>query len=230
MKNRIGVLYALLFTIALAFIAYIDGLLFRIVYPDDPAWQSTVGFGLLSALSGVGFVVAGRSAVSDGRETRISLTISSLALLSLGGFIASLYSPGTYVALIAYILLALMLLASFIASIGWRKRDGNIQLGALWITGLATSAVVAVVVFSTFGLARETILLPNAIKAIYSILLLAVMTSLTAHVIHLRWRHAMAVEAQIAALEGEAKRSQELLVAEKNYSSANANWQRHRMT
>ena len=220
MRNWVGVMYSLVFAVALAFIAFVDGLLFRFVYPDNPAWHSRAGFGLLFALSGTGFIAAGRSLIEAGRETRASITVSLLALVSLAGGVASLISPGTYVTLFAYGLMALMLACNFVASRQWHKHEDVDQLGAGWISAAALLAVLLVLGVATIGMARDVILVPNVMKVIYSVLLLAVMTSLTAHVIHLRRRHARAVEQQMQALQAEARRSQELLVAEKNYSRA----------
>ncbi len=220
MRNWVGVMYSLVFAVALALIAYIDGLLFRFVYPDNPTWHSRAGFGLLFALSGTGFLAAGRSLVREGRETRASPAVSGLALVSLGGFVVSQISPGTYVALFAYGVLAVMLVCNFAASRQWHQQEDGDQLGASWISAAALIGVLIMMALATVGLARDAILVPDAMKVMFSVLLLAVMTSLTAHVIHLRRRHARAVESQMQALEAEAKRSQELLVAERNYSRA----------
>ncbi|MEL7529242.1 MAG: hypothetical protein AAFN16_25990, partial [Pseudomonadota bacterium] len=92
MKNGIGMLYAIQFTVGLALIAYIDGLWFRFFYPGRPDLQSAIGFFLLFALSGTGFLISGRSVKGvDGGETRLSVGLSALSLLSVAGFIVSLY-------------------------------------------------------------------------------------------------------------------------------------------
>lgn len=218
MKNWIGFFYAFLFTIALIFIGYVDGLLFRFLYPDDPQWHSATGFGLLFAISGIGFFAAGRSIVIDGEETRQSLGISALSVLSAAGFLISIYSPGTYAALGAYVLLGLMLAVTFFASAVWKRRDGNVQISAMLTAAFSGIAVVGVLLVMVFGWANDSVLIPDAAKAVFAALLLATMTSLTVHMINLRRMHTRAVTLQIAALKEEAQRSQELLESEKNYS------------
>ena len=70
------------------------------------------------------------------------------------------------------------------------------------------------------GWANSSVLLPDAVKAAFAAMLLATMTSLTVHMMNLRRNHAKAVKAQIEALKEEARRSQELLQAEQNYTRA----------
>ncbi|MBO6893747.1 MAG: HAMP domain-containing histidine kinase [Roseibium sp.] len=220
MKNWIGMLYAVQFAVGLGFIGYIDGLWFRFFFPGTPALQSPVGFFLLYALSGIGFVISGRSIKGEEGETRLSIGLSLLSLLSVAGFAISLYSPGTYSALFGYILLALMFVAAFVAAGNWRRTEGAVHLSALLISSLGTLSIVALIVVVVIGSRAEIIPVSTAVKGIFSILLVATMTGLTTHIINLRRKHSKAVEAELEALEAEARRSQELLVAERNYSRA----------
>ncbi len=220
MKNRIGLLYAVQFAIGLAFIAYIDGLWFRFSFPDDPQLQSPVGFFLLFALSGVGFAISGRSIVQEGRETRLSRALTSLGLLSVLGFAISLYSPGTYSALFGYFLLAVMFVAMFVASGIWRRFKGEVYFSSTLISAFATLCGLALIAMMIIGSRAEIIPVATTIKGVFAVLLIATMTGLTTHIIALRRQHSQAVEAELTALEAEAKRSQELLVAERNYTRA----------
>ncbi len=220
MKNWIGFTYAVLFAVALGFIAFIDGLLFRFLYPDAPQWHSLAGFGFLFALSGVGLFVAGRSMRLDGRETILTLGVSSLSVLSVIGFVVSLYSPGPYTALAAYILLGLVPVTTFMASNVWRRNEGDVQISSMIVAAISIVCVIGVLAFAVMGWANNSVLLPDAVKAAFAAMLLATMTSLTVHMMSLRRNHAKAVKAQIAALQEEARRSQELLEAEQNYSRA----------
>ena len=220
MKNLTGLLFALLFTAALMLMAYIDGLLFRFVTPDAPHWHQIFGFGLIYALSGIGFLICGHSMAPKGGASRLARAVSALALLSLAGFAASLISPGTYAALFAYVLIGLMLATSLLAGREWRRQDGNIQIFALLVGGLSLTLSLAVLIAMVMGWSDGRLLMPTAIKAVYTVALLSVMISLTAHIINLRRMHAREVRSKMAALEQEAKRSQELLVAEQNYSRA----------
>ncbi len=220
MKNWIGLLFAVQFGVALALIAYIDGLWFRFFFPDRPDLQSPAGFFLLFALSGLGFVIAGRSFAEKTRKTGLARALTSLALLSAGGFLASFFSPGPYAALFGYVLIALMFVAVFAAGRDWRNREGPIHFAGQLISALGALLIVALIAVMAAGIRAEVLPVATAVKGIFSLLLIATMTGLTAHIINLRRRHAAAVHAEMAALEAEAKTSRELLVAERNYSRA----------
>ena len=220
MKNWIGMLYAIQFSIGLALIAYIDGLWFRFFYPGNPDLQSPVGFFLLFALSGIGFVICGRSVRPQAGETRLSLTLTSLSLLSVIGFAVSLHSPGPYTALFSYLLLVLMFAAMFLASLIWRQSHGEIHLTSTLISIAGFLLGAALVVLLVAGSRADIIPVSTSVKGVFSVLLVATMTGLTAHIINLRRQHSKAVQAELSALEAEARRSQELLVAERNYSRA----------
>ncbi|WP_299483855.1 sensor histidine kinase [uncultured Roseibium sp.] len=220
MKNWIGMLYALQFTIGLALIAYIDGLWFRFFYPDTPGFQSTVGFFLLFVLSGTGFLISSRSVKDEPGAKKLSVALSSLSLLSVLGFVISLFSPGTYVALFSYVLLVLMFIVMFVASGIWRRRHGAIHLTSSLIAVTGILLGVGLVGLLVAGSRAEIIPVSTAVKSVFSVLLFATMTGLTAHIINLRRQHSKAVQAEFSALEAEAKRSQELLVAERNYTRA----------
>lgn len=219
MKNWTGFFFAFLFAITLVLIAFIDGLLFRFLYPSHPQWHSIAGFGLMFAISGVGFAASGQSLVKNGEWNPRATWITAMALLSLAGFIVSLFAPGTYVSLSAYVLIVLMAGAAFLASREWTRAEAQMKVFPLLVTGLSIIGVSGVLLFMAFG-GSGRILVPDAIKAVFTVLLVSTMTSLTAHIIHIRRQHAKAVKSQLAALEEEAKRSQELLVAEKKYSRA----------
>ncbi|MEO0980407.1 MAG: ATP-binding protein [Pseudomonadota bacterium] len=221
MKNGIGMLYAIQFTVGLALIAYIDGLWFRFFYPGRPDLQSAIGFFLLFALSGTGFLISGRSVKGvDGGETRLSVGLSALSLLSVAGFLVSLYSPGPYSALFSYVLLVLMFVAMVVSSGVWRRTHGEIHLAGTLIAVLGIVLGAGLVALLVAGSRAEIIPVSTAVKGVFSVLLIATMTGLTAHIINLRRQHSKAVQAELSALEAEARRSQELLVAERNYSRA----------
>lgn len=220
MKNWIGMLYAVQFGLGLAFIAYIDGLWFRFFFPDRPELQSPTGFFLLFSLSGLGFVISGRSVATAGRETRLSIGLTALSALSIAGFGLSFFSPGTYVAFFGYLLLALMFISVFLAGRSWRRSEGAADVSSELVSAFGTVLVVGLIALMVVGLETEILPVASTVKGIFSCLLIATMTGLTAHIVALRHKHANAVQAEIAALEAEAKRSRELLVAERNYTHA----------
>ncbi len=218
MKNWIGMLYAVQFGLGLAFIAYIDGLWFRFFFPDRPELQSPTGFFLLFSLS-ARFVISGRSVATAGRETRLSIGLTALSALSIAGFGLSFFSPGTYVAFFGYVLLALMFISVFLAGRSWRRSEARHMSARNWFQPLAPCWSLADCLM-VVGLETEILPVASTVKGIFSCLLIATMTGLTAHIVALRHKHANAVQAEIAALEAEAKRSRELLVAERNYTRA----------
>ncbi len=220
MKNWIGMLYAVQFGLGLAFIAYIDGLWFRFFFPDRPELQSPTGFFLLFSLSGLGFVISGRSVATTGRETRLSIGLTALSALSIAGFGLSFFSPGTYVAFFGYVLLALMFISVFLAGRSWRRSEGAAHVSSELVSAFGTVLVVGLIALMVVGLETEILPVASTVKGIFSCLLIATMTGLTAHIVALRHKHANAVQAEITALEAEAKRSRELLVAERNYTRA----------
>lgn len=220
MKNWIGLLYAIQFAVGLGILAYIDGLWFRFFFPDNPDLQSPVGFFLLFSLSANGFLISAQSLVRDGKRSTLSKVLAALAVLPVVGFALSFYSPGTYTAFFGYVLLALMFVAVFVTSMDWRKHEGPIHLTGVLISALGMVLIIAMIAAIVIGSRAELIPAAIAVKGIFSILMVSTMTGLTAHIINLRRNHAKAVEAELVALEAEATRSRELLVAERNYTRA----------
>ncbi len=219
LRDWISLLYAALFLAGLAFIAFMDGLLFRLLYPDRPELQSAVGFFLLYALSGAGFLLAGHGLASAGRS-RLARLCRGLAGVSAVGFLLALASPGPYAALLAEGLLAISLVAIPFGTGAWRQKQGRTHATALWLSLATVGALLLVVVLVASGWARETVPLMGAIRIVYLTMLVATITNFAAHVILIRRAHARAVAAQMQALETEAQTAQELLETERAYTRA----------
>lgn len=219
LRDWTSLLYACLYFFGLALVAMTDGLLFRFFYPARPELQSAVGFFILFALSGSGFLLAGQGFARSGAP-RMARAVHALALLSALGFLASLASPGTYAAIAAYLLLGLMVVLALAGGGTWRQRQGAIHAMSLWLAVGTVAAIVAVLVLVATGWGGNAVRPALAIKLIYATLLIATITSFAAQFILIRRQHAQAVAEKVAALEEEAKRSQELLAAEQNYSRA----------
>jgi signal transduction histidine kinase len=203
----------------LGVIAFVDGLLFRFVYPNAPEAQSLVGFFLLFALSGSGFMLAAHGFADTGSRRAVRV-MRGLALLSLIGFLASLVSPGTFVAAFSYVLAGGMPVAVLLGTGAWRKRQGGMDRMAWWLALIVAGAIIAVFAALIFGWRSDRLHIMGAIRAVYVILLMATITNFAAYILFIRRQHALEVTAKLAALEAEAKRSQELLQAEQNYSRA----------
>ena len=218
MRSAIGAWASLLFLAFLGMIALVDGLWFRVVYPDRPDWQSPVGFGLLYALSAFGFWVAGSGTTPA--FPRLGRVISGLSLLSLAGFAVSLQVPGPLLATLAYVLIGVMLVAMIPMARAQQQTAVAPPVGAVVSAGLSLLGALVVIGLTLTGAGGRWLDAPTAMRAVFTFLLLATMTMLTANVIALRRRHLAAVEARVTALEAEAERSRELLDAERNYARA----------
>lgn len=221
MRSWVGVFYAVLFLAFLGLIALVDGLLFRMVYPQRPDLQSVIGFGLLFALSGAGFLVGGASLrAAQGRASRLSRGISALALVSTAGFVLSLASPGPLTALLAYGLIGASLVTALPGALAAHADRVAPPVGVVLLSGLGVGGAALVIGLTVTGWGGAWLDAANALRGVFGFLLLATMTTLTANVIALRRRHLAAVVARVAALEAEAARSRELLEAERNYARA----------
>ncbi|WP_245910735.1 MFS domain-containing histidine kinase [Pelagimonas varians] len=218
MRSAVGVWNAVLFLVFLGVLSFVDGLLFRAVYPQHPEYASGIGFGLLFALSGAGFLVAGAGVARI--APRLGRAVSGLALLSLAGFGFAILAPGPIAAVLSYALIGAMLIANVVSARAFAQDDVAPPVGAIWVAGLAVLGAVVVIALVVSGLGGRWLDAPTAMRAVFAALLLATMTFLTANVIALRRRHLSAVEARVEALQAEADRNRELLAAERNYARA----------
>lgn len=217
MRSWLGVLNAALFLAFLALIAFADGLLFRFVYPNAPGAQSAVGFFILYAISGFGFLVAGAGLrARSGRARWVSL----MAVLSVVGYGFSLAQPGPVAVTLAYGLMALMLVANVALALRVRHDRIDPNLGAVSVSVLAVAGAVLVIALALWGRAGTWLDAPAVMRIVFALMLGAVMTALTVNVMALRRRQLAAVQDRLKALEAEAERSRELLEAERNYGRA----------
>jgi signal transduction histidine kinase len=218
MRSAVGVWNAALFVVFLGLLSFVDGLLFRAVYPQHPQYGSGIGFGLLFALSGVGFLVAGAGIARV--APRFARGVSGLAVLSLAGFCLAIFVPGPIAAVLSYGLIGLMLITNVLSARAFAQDDVAPPVGAIWVASLAVLGAVVVIGLVVSGLGGRWLDAPTAMRMVFAALLLATMTFLTANVIALRKRHLSAVEARVGALQAEAERNRELLEAERNYVRA----------
>lgn len=219
MRDWISLLFALVFVTGLAFIAFIDGLLFRFVYPARPDLQSVIGFCLLFGLSGSGF---GLGAYGFWRAGRRRLAWGSLALLGLAaiGLGAAIWSPGPYAALGAQGLLVLSLALIPVSTGMWRGATGPTHAVAISLVLAAISAFALATLTVASGWPQGPLPVMTMIRGTYLVLLVGTLANMAAHVILLRRDHRLAVAARLKALEAEAALSQDLLEAERNYARA----------
>lgn len=216
-EDRASLLFALLFGVGLLFLMYLDGHLFRFLYPGRPEWQSVIGFFLLFATSGAGFFVAAVIYQLE-RKTRLLAVSAVLAGCALLGFIVSLWSPGTYVSALGTGLLAVM--AGMVAhAAGLASRDVPSRVG--WALGLVSVvAIGGLVLAQLLGEPSRQLDILMTAKVVFLVLLIAALVGFTAQIIVVRRERAEALAAEMAALAREAEIAQDLLAAEQNYARA----------
>ncbi|MCA8882611.1 MAG: hypothetical protein KDA50_02470 [Rhodobacteraceae bacterium] len=219
LKDWISLLFALNFIVGLGFISYIDGLAFRFFYPARPDLQSPIGFFFLYALSMSGFLLAAHG-LAVGGVRKLARWVRAASLVSVAGYAMALVSPGTYSATLGYGLLGSSFVAVLFGNKAWRRRQGPTHALAWWMTVASTLAIVALIGLVASGVAQAWLQIPQAIKIVYLVLMVSTIVSFTAHVLSIRRDHALAVAAKLEALEQEAARSRELLLAEQNYNRA----------
>lgn len=221
LRDSMSLLYALLFLTGLAFLAYMDGLLFRFLYPDTPQIQSALGFLLFLAISGFGYALAGIGFRHSAAFTAARLCWA-LAGASAVLYVFSLLAPGPIAAFLANVLLIGMCIA---VAFGTRLPPGNTTFSRRLARGLSLAVMGGVLVLlaplvvpailSPFGLLGTT-------KLLYLVLILGGLTNLTAQILAVRQAQDEAQQAEMAALKREAELSRELAGSEQNYARAQA--------
>ncbi|MFA3917691.1 sensor histidine kinase [Ruegeria hyattellae] len=221
LRDGMSLLYALLFLTGLAFLAYMDGLLFRFLYPNIPQVQSALGFFLFLAISGFGFVLAGIG-FRHSASFLASRLCRGLAGASVALYVFSLLAPGPVAAVLANILLIGMCVA---VAAGTRLPAGKSTVSRRLARGLSLCVLSGVLILlaplivpvipAPFGLLTTS-------KLLYLVLILGGLTNLTAQILAVRQAQDEALQAEMAALTREAELSRELAGSEKNYAKAQA--------
>lgn len=220
MRSDVGGAYAGLLALGLIFIAYIDLLLFRFVYPAHPAWHLPVGLSLLFALCAVGFATAALSLARFASKPRLRRANQGLAGVSiLGGGLVFLLPP-EIMAPASYVLLVLMLGAHLLAGFQWDMVTGARRPVFRVVVLVAFVGLGLLIVLALARLGSVEIQMGWAIKAIYAIIAFGTMSGLSVGLIDMRRDHAAALEREMVALQKEAETTRELLQVERNYSHA----------
>lgn len=221
LRDVMSLLYAILFLTALAFLAYLDGLLFRYLYPNTPQLQSVVGFFLFLGIAAFGYALAGLGFRQQGAHCSMKI-----AWFLVGGCISlfpiSLIFPGPFVAFGAIVLLIGMCVA---VAIGTRLP------AATTVTSMRVARGISLLVFAGVLWIFLPLILPfipapfgtlDAAKTLYLVIILSGLANLSAQIIAVRRARETAQEAEIAALRREAALSQRLVGSEKDYAHAQA--------
>lgn len=220
MRSDVGAAYAGLLALGLIFIAYLDTLLFRFLYPAHPGWHLPVGLSLLYALCAAGFATAALSLTRFARQPRLKRAIQGLALLSGIGIAFVFILPPEIMAPASYILLVLMLGAHLLAGFQWDMVTGARRPVFRVVVLVAFVGLGVLIALALARLGSVQIPMTWAIKAIYAIIALGTMSGLSVGLIDMRREHATALEREMIALRKEAETARDLLEAERNYTHA----------
>ena len=220
MRSDVGAAYAGLLALGLIFIAYIDILLFRFLYPTHPTWHLPVGLCLLYALCAAGFATAALSLIRFATKPRLRRVIQGLAVFSIIGIAMVFVLPPEVMAPASYILLVLMLGAHLLAGFQWDMVSGARRPVFRVVILVAFVGLGLLIALALARLGSVDIPMSWAIKAIYAVIAFGTMSGLSVGLIDLRREHATALEREMVALQKEAETTRELLEAERNYTHA----------
>lgn len=217
LEDWISLLYALLFLLGLMLLAFIDGWLFRLVYPGHPGWQQPVGFGVLFGLGAAGYALARHGFVTSGWPRAAWISTAAIGLCVLG-YGAALLSPGPFAAALGNLLLAGMVVAVLWGTRLWELRHVPAQplsAGLSILAGLGIAALLGALAVGGAGVLPDV---PTVGKVLYLMLLFSTLIKFTAQVVVIRREHSRAQAAEMAALTREAALARDLAVSEQSYS------------
>jgi len=220
MRSDVGGAYAGLLALGLIFIAYLDILLFRFLYPAHPTWHLPVGLTLLYTLCAAGFATTALSLTRFASRPRLKLAAQGLSVLSLIGAVLVFVLPPEVMAPASYILLVLMLGSHLLAGFQWDMVTGARRPVFRVVILVAFVGLGLLIVLALARLGSVDIPMSWAIKAIYAVIAFGTMSGLSVGLIDLRREHATALQNEMAALQKEAETTRDLLEAERNYSHA----------
>ncbi len=215
MRSGVSLAYAGLLLVGLAFVAYLDLLFFRFLYPGQPWFHLPFGIALLCLLSGGGLLTAAAIAPRAG----LVLRCAGVAVLALG-LVQPLFPPEPMV-LLAYALCIFMLMANLYAvSGGGRLASGRPDHAG---RALFLAALVAVTVLLALFLAGKLggrLDPASLIKAVFGVVAGGVILANALSLVDLRRAHVRAQSREIAALRSEAEAQQQRLLAQERYQKA----------
>ncbi|WP_432675356.1 sensor histidine kinase [Nioella aestuarii] len=220
MRSDVGGAYAGLLALGLIFIAYIDILLFRFLYPTHPTWHLPVGLSLLYALCAAGFATAALSLTRFATKPKLKRAFQGLAVVSIIAIALVFILPPEIMAPVSYILLVLMLGSHLVAGFHWDMITGARRPVFRVVVLVAFVGLGLLILLALARLGSVEIPMNWAIKAIYAIIAFGTMSGLSVGLIDMRREHAAALEREMVALQKEAETTRELLEAERNYSHA----------
>lgn len=220
MKSGLGGAYALLLALGLLFIAYLDQMLFRLVYPDRPEWHLPAGLTLLYLTCAHGFATAALSLRQLSSAGRLSVGMLLLAGLSLAGLALVYLLPPEIMAPLSYVALALMLGSHVLAAFRWDRVGGARRPLFRVVTVIAFVGLGLLIALALARLGGGASATGWTIKTVYAVLAIGTMAGLSVGLVDMRREHAAALARELDAVQRQAAAAQSLLKAEQDYSRA----------
>ena len=229
MRSGIGLEYGIMLVFGLLFIAYLDGHLFRFVYPDRPDFHIPIGLMVIYLLVLSGSLVAGFSTPFNQKATASNLSGRGLAAAAICSLLLLPFVAAEVLAPLSYVLLALMLIVNTGTILKWHKSEGNF-VGVMRALSIFSAVLVSLMVIALFsGWAAITDHFGFWVKTFYAIIGLWIIFGISITLIDLRKQHAGAQKRELEAVRQEAQTSQDLLKAERAYSRAKDLAEKHQM-
>lgn len=220
MLDITSVMYAVLYSLGLLFLASMEGFAFKYLWPDAPTWNHYSPLVLQFVVSGFGMLVA--SVAVHGRKKnrlirQVIQIIGMLAFLAVPLCFILPFVPMTY---IASLFLGLMFVAQGYAQASW------IHLGQKrHAIAIVAGILLAVFVVTMILLSLDVSILPAyfyvySTRIVYTFASLATMATIIAHVSGLRQDHEKSLQNELVLMQKEAETNRALYEAEQNYSRA----------
>ncbi len=220
LKNRIGVLYSVLFCLSLGLVWILEGGLTNF-------WPSLGEAGVKRLSYGFGFFTAafGLYTAEQAIDARVNMGLVRKAMHWLSGgalllMILSFIWPSALMALLANFLLVAMFAGHAISTASWRRHNEKRQAAPFLISLiLLVSSGLILAWFLIVGLdgpvSKSTLL-----RSIYGLTVLPSMVAIVLALIDMRQSRETALENMLSMAQKEAKTAAALLEMEKNYAKA----------
>jgi signal transduction histidine kinase len=220
LKNRVGVLYSVLFCLSLGLVWILEGGLTNL-------WPSLGEVDIKRLSYGMGFFTAafGLYTAEQAIDARLDMGLVRKAMHWLSGgalllMVLSLLWPSALMALLANIMLIAMFASHAISTASWRTHSEKRQAAPFIITLLLLAATGLILVwFFIVGL-NGPVSKSTLLRTLYGLTVLPSMVAIVLALIDMRQSREAALENMLAMVQKEAKTAEALLEMEKNYAAA----------
>ena len=196
LKNWSGALYGLLFIFGLAFLAYMDLLLFRFLYPQEPAWHIPVGLMLINVMSLTGLYIARREIAAADWTGWLSWLGRTVWLLPIAAMLAVPILSADTTVNISYFLFLLMLGLQLVVSHAWARAVRHIFLARL-IFGFVSISLALLLLYQLFGPHDHGFPVSVLVKIVYVLTALLTLGSITLELVIFRREHDAALQDRV---------------------------------